>query len=166
VITREMVAAAMEGRPRRRLVMLDLAVPRDVDPAAAEIPGVSLRNLDDLRDAVAPGADQMGEVERVRAIVAEETPRFAAWQRAHHLAPLIAALQERAERVRTAELRRASARLSRLSEREREAVEQLTRSMVAKLLHHPVTRVKAGAGTTEGETLARALRDLFELGGD
>jgi glutamyl-tRNA reductase len=144
--------------------MLDFAVPRDVDPEAAEIPGVTLRNLDDFRDAVAPAAEQRGEIDRVRAIVAEQTPRFTAWQRAHNLAPLIGALQERAERLRAAELRRAAARLGGLSERERGAVEQLTRSMVAKLLHHPVTRVKAGAGTAEGEALARALRDLFELG--
>lgn len=165
VITRDAVAAAMERRPERPLVLLDLAVPRDVEPLSGAVPGVTLRDLDDLRDAVAPTADQMREIERVREIVDEEAPRFTAWQRAHHLAPLFQALQERAEGVRASELQRAASRLSELTEDERAAVEALTRSIVNKLLHGPVTSVKRGAGTAEGEALARALREMFGLEG-
>lgn len=163
VITRDMVAAAMEQRPDRRLVLLDLAVPRDVEPLAGTVDNVTLRDLDDLRDAVAPGAEQMRELERVRGIVAEEVPKFIAWQRAHHLAPLIAALQERADSVRIAELRRAAARLGDLTDEQRETIDKLTRALVSKLLHGPVTSVKRSAGSTDGEALARALRELFSL---
>src|SRR5439155_12786480 len=110
-----------------------------------------------------PGPEQPFEVERVREIVADEIPKCTRWQRAHHLAPLLEALQTRGEDARVRELRRAAARLEGLTQRQREAVEALTRSIVANLLHDPVTAVKRTAGTTEGEALARALRDLFDL---
>ncbi len=164
MITRDMVADAMAARGDRRLVLLDVAVPRDVDPEVRSLDGVALRDLDDLRAALTPGPEQLAEVEKVRTIIAEEVPRFTRWQRAHHLAPLLAALQERGEDARARELKRAAARLAELSDREREAVELLTRSIVAKLLHGPVSAVKHKAGTAEGEALARALRELFDLG--
>jgi len=163
MITRDMVAEAMATRADRPLVLLDLAVPRDVDPAVRSVDGAILRDLDDLREALLPGPEQLLEVERVREIVREEVPRFTRWQRAHHLAPLLEALQARGEDARARELRRAAARLAELSDREREAVEVLTRSIVAKLLHDPVAAVKQKAGTGEGEALARALRELFDL---
>ncbi len=163
LITREMVGEAMGRRRDRRLVLLDLAVPRDVDPEVRSLDGVSLRDLDDLREALMPGPEQLREVEKVRAIIADEVPRFTRWQRAHHLAPLLEALQTRGEDARAKELKRAAARLAALSDGEREAVELLTRSIVAKLLHGPVSAVKHKAGTAEGEALARALRELFDL---
>jgi glutamyl-tRNA reductase len=164
LITRDMVADAMGRRGDRRLVLLDLAVPRDVDPEVRSLDRVSLRDLDDLREALMPGPEQLREVDSVRAIIGDEVPRFTRWQRAHHLAPLLAALQTHAEDARAKELKRAGARLADLSDGEREAVELLTRSIVAKLLHGPVSAVKHKAGTAEGEALARALRELFDLG--
>jgi glutamyl-tRNA reductase len=166
IITREMVSEAMAGRENRPLVLLDLALPRDVDPDVRSLDGVVLRDLDDLRDALAPDAEQLAEVRSVRAIIAAEVPRFSQWQRSHHLAPLIAALQERGEDTRAREMQRAAAKLSELSEREREAVEAMTRAIVAKLIHPPVSAVKSKAGTTEGEALARSLRELFDLPDD
>jgi len=163
LITREMVADAVAKRDGRPLVLLDLAVPRDVDPSVRSVDGVVLRDLDDLREALLPGPAQLAEVGSVRAIVAEEVPRFTRWQRAHHLAPLLEALQQRGEDARAKELKRAAGRLGRLSEQERDAVEMLTRSIVAKLMHGPVAAVKHKAGTAEGEALARALRELFDL---
>jgi glutamyl-tRNA reductase len=162
LITREMVAEAVSGRGRP-LVLLDLAVPRDVDPEVRSVEGVVLRDLDDLREALKPGPEQLNEVQAVGAIVAEEVPRFTKWQRSHHLAPLLEALQTRGEDARTRELKRAAGRLADLSDEEREAVEMLTRSIVAKMLHDPVAAVKHKAGTAEGEALARALRELFDL---
>jgi len=163
VITREAVAAAMADRRDRSMLLIDLAVPRDVEPAVGGLDGVEVRDMDDLRDAVAPSAAQLAEVERVRAIVGEEVPRFTAWQRAHVLAPLVAALKGRAEHVREAELAKAMRVLGSLSERERAAVEAMTRAIVAKLLHDPVTAVKDRAGTPDGDLLARALRTLYGL---
>jgi glutamyl-tRNA reductase len=164
VITRDAVLEAMAARRGRTLVLLDLAVPRDVDPGVRSVDGVVVRDLDDLREALAPGPEQLVEVDRVQGIIAQEVPRFVAWQRAHRLAPLIEALQLRGEEARAREIKRAAARLSGLSEDEREAVELLTRSIVAKLLHGPIAAVKHAAGSSEGESLARALRELFDLG--
>jgi glutamyl-tRNA reductase len=163
LITREMVADAVAPRGDRPLVLLDLAVPRDVDPEVRSVESVVLRDLDDLREALEPGPEQLTEVSAVREIIAEEVPRFSAWQRAHHLAPLLEALQARGEDARARELKRATGRLADLSDAEREAVEMLTRSIVAKLMHEPVAAVKQKAGTAEGEALARALRELFDL---
>jgi glutamyl-tRNA reductase len=163
VITRDAVAEAMTARGGRTLVLLDLAVPRDVDPGVHSVDGVIVRDLDDLREALAPGPEQLVEVDRVQGIIAEEVPRFTTWHRAHHLAPLIEAIQRRGEEARAREIRRAAARLSELSSDEREAVELLTRSIVAKLLHGPIAAVKQAAGSAEGEALARALRELFDL---
>ena len=165
LITRDMVAAAMEDRVRP-LVILDLAVPRDVEPAAAEVDRVTLKDMDDLREAVAPDGEQLREVDRVRDIIGEEVPKFVSWQRTHALAPLLHALQGRAEHVRSAELKRAAGLLADLDDREREAVETLTRSMIAKLLHDPMKALKEQAGTAGGEALARALRMLYALPDD
>src|SRR5439155_13533879 len=85
VITRDMVADAVAARGSRPLVLLDLAVPRDVDPEVSSLDGVVLRDLDDLREGLKPGPEQLFEVERVREIVADEIPKFTRWQRAHHL---------------------------------------------------------------------------------
>lgn len=163
VITHDMVAAAMATRPARPLVLVDTAVPRDIEPLVATVPGVTLRDMDDLREAVAPDREQLFEVERVRAIVGEEVARYAAWRRSQALAPLISSLQSHGERVRAAEIRRAQGALAGLGDREREAVEVLTRAIVAKLLHHPMSALKERAGTSEGDALARALRTLHAL---
>ena len=165
IITFDMVASAMEARARRPLLVLDLAVPRDVEPSVSTVDGVRLLDMDDLRAAVAPDGDQLSEVERVRVIVAQEVAKFSSWQRTHALAPLLEALNDRSESVRVSELQRASAALAGLSDAEREAVDAVTRSIVTKLLHEPRAAVKELAGTAEGDTLARAVRRLYQLGG-
>jgi glutamyl-tRNA reductase len=154
--------AGHEGDGGRRLFLLDLAVPRDVDPAVREIPGVRLADIDDLREALAwraPGTD--AEVQRVRVIVAEEVARFASWRRASRLAPLIQALRDRGARIQASELARMAPRLSGLDPRQREAVEALASGIVAKLLHEPTVRLKELSG--RGDALARSLAELFGL---
>jgi glutamyl-tRNA reductase len=157
-------AVAANGRGERPLFLLDLAVPRDIDPAAAELPGVRLAGIEDLRDLLASrGESALAEVERVRSIVAEEVARFSGWRRAARLAPLIQALRERGERVQAAELARLAPRLGGLDDRQREAVEALARGIVAKMLHDPIVRVKELAGPGVGDAYARALADLFGI---
>jgi glutamyl-tRNA reductase len=159
-------ALAARSPADRPLFLLDLAVPRDVDPEVAALPGVFVADIDDLKEAlagrgVAPAS--AGEVAHVEAIVEEEVRRFAAWRRSTRLAPLILALRERGERVQAAELSRVRSRLAGLSEREWEAVEALARGIVAKLLHDPIVRVKEGSGPVAGDGLARALAELFGI---
>ncbi len=163
VLSRDHVDRAA-GRSGRRLFLLDLAVPRDVDPGAQEIPGVRVADIDDLRDLVAAARTGIAdEVSKARDIVRAETRKYVTQSRAARLAPLIAALHERGERIREAELERLSARLAGLSEREREAVEALTRGIVRTLLHDPVVELKERFGAGAGETHARVLAELFGI---
>jgi len=167
-VTAGMVTAATARRPATGapspLVMIDLGVPRDVDPAVRGLPGVVLADLDGLR-AVLETEDtgRRDEVERVRALIAAEAEAFMSWQREARLGPTIRALRARAEEVRGRELDRAAARLSGLSERERAAVEAVTRGLVNKLLHEPVVRGKALAAGPDGDLYARMLRELYAL---
>jgi glutamyl-tRNA reductase len=157
----EPVLPRRQGRP---LLVVDIAVPRDVDAAVGELPGVTLLNMDDLKAFVdAAMAERRREIPAVMAIVAEEVDRFSDLTAEREMAPLVAALRDRAEVVRLAELERYRARLSGLSDRQRGDVEALTRSLLAKVLHEPTVQLKEVAGSVQGEQLAEAVRVLFNL---
>jgi glutamyl-tRNA reductase len=149
------------GRP---LLVIDVAVPRDVAPSVGHLPDVTLLDLDDLREFASRGlAARAGEVDAVSAIVAHEVDRFQSVAIGRQVAPLLSQLRARAEELRVAELERYGSKLSGLDERQREAVDALTRGLLAKLLHEPSVRLKAEAGTPQAERNAAALRDLFDL---
>jgi len=162
----EAVREAMESGDRsasaRPLFLLDLAVPRDVDPSVTDVPGVMVADIDDLKHLVTRRIGQAtAEVDKVRAIVQEEVRRLTSWRRAARLAPLIQALRDRGAQVREGELARLKPLLARLPERERREVEALTMRIVAKLLHDPIVRVKETSSGGGGDQLARALAELF-----
>jgi glutamyl-tRNA reductase len=120
--------------------------------------------MDDLRRFAEAGlAERRREVASVQVIIDEEVDRFSAVSTAREVAPLIAILHAHGESVRSVELDRLRARLGDLDERQLDAIEALTRGIVAKLLHEPTIALKDAAGTPKGERLADALRDLFEL---
>jgi glutamyl-tRNA reductase len=147
------------------LLVVDIAVPRDVDHAVSKLPGVTLLDLDDLRVWAAKGLEKRAaEAESVRVIVGEEVERFVVESTARQAAPLVAALHQHAEDIRTAELDRFAARLASLDANQRAAVEAVTKGIVAKLLHTPSVRLKDDVGTPSGERNAAAIRDLFDLG--
>ena len=157
----EELAAAREERP---LLIVDVAVPRDVDPGVAALPGITLLDMDDLKAFVAEGIDERRkEVARVQAILADEVDRYAARVTVREVVPTVTALRERAEELRAAELERFRSRLDGLDPRQREAVEALTRGIVAKLLHEPTVRLKDAAGDSSGSRLSDAVRTLFDL---
>lgn len=159
------VERAVADRAERPLLVIDVAVPRNVDPAVASMPGATVLDLDDLRAWAARGvARRAAEVRAAEDIVDDELARFADVAQARQVAPLIAQLRDRAEELRAAEVGRARRRLASLSPEQADAVDALTRSLVAKLLHEPSVRLKADAGTARGERNAAALRDLFDLG--
>jgi glutamyl-tRNA reductase len=158
------VARVMHARHVAPLLVVDVAVPRDVDPTAADLPGVTLLDMDDLRAFAEAGqAERRREVATVRTMVDEELERYMAVSSAREVAPLVAALREQAEDTRKGELDRFRAKLGDLDERQLDAVEALTHGIVAKLLHQPTVGLKDAAGTPKGERLAEALRDLFDL---
>ena len=134
------------------LVLVDVAVPRDLDPAIGELDGCTLFDIDALGEGLVGREEDVREAE---AIVAEEAARFAEWRRARDAAGAIRDLRERAEEIRSEELARAGSRLADLSPRERETVETLTTQIVNKLLHAPTVRAK--------EAGSEPLRDLFAL---
>jgi glutamyl-tRNA reductase len=164
VVGRADVERALRARRGRPLFLIDLAVPRDIDPAIHELDGCFLYDIDDLEAVVADSlAARRGEAERAEAIVAEHGREFRRWQASLEVVPAIASLRARAEEIRAAELARLDSRLRGLPEGERRAVEALTAQIVNKLLHLPTVRMKEAAVTTEGVVYADAVRHLFGL---
>jgi glutamyl-tRNA reductase len=161
VTAADVVAAGRDGRP---MLIVDISVPRSVARDTADVPGVTVLDLDDLRDWADRGlALRAVETDRVRTIVGEELERFVVEVTARQAAPLVAQLHEQAEDVRSGELARFASRLATLDDDERETVDALTRAIVAKLLHSPSVRLRHGAGTPQGERNAAAVSDLFDL---
>ena len=147
------------------LLIVDIAVPRDVAAEVTTLADVTLLNLEDLRDWADRGLQlRAAEAEHVQAIVEEEVERFGVEVTARQAAPLVSMLHERGEAIRQAELERFSSRLGSLDPAQRATVEAITRGIVAKLLHQPSVQLKSEAGTPQGERNAAAVRDLFDLG--
>ena len=158
------VDAVMSRRNGAELLIIDIAVPRDVDPAAGDLPGVTLLNMDDLGVFVERGrAERNREATAARVVVEEEVERYRTVASAREAAPLIAALRARADSITTDEFARHGSRLSSLSPSQRSAVESLLHGTVNKLLHEPTVRLKGASGHARGDRLAEALRDLFDL---
>ncbi len=158
------IAGLMARRPDRPLLIVDMAVPRDVDRGVTAIPGVTLLDLDDLRAFAERGVNERrGEAAAARAIAVDELDRYAELATARQAAPLVSRLYERAEAVRQAELERHRSKLDDLDDQQRAAVDAVTKGLVAKLLHEPSVRLKSAAGSPRGERYAEVLRDLFDL---
>jgi glutamyl-tRNA reductase len=166
IVTRQLVAGSdHSGRSGRPLLVVDIAVPRDVEADVAELPGVTVLDLDDLNAWAERGREQRrAEADKVRAIVAEAADTFAVEAAALQASPLVAALRQRAEEFRQAELEHHMAQLDDLAPGQRAMVDALTRRIVAKLLHEPSVRLRNQAGTPQGARNAAALYDLFDLG--
>jgi glutamyl-tRNA reductase len=160
VIGAELVAQARAGR-RAPLLLLDLAVPRDVDPAVAELPGVRLSGVDDLRTICeANRAARATEIASAEELVGAEVAKFVEWWATQEVVPTIRALRERAEAIRTAELQRTLSKLPDLSPREQAAIGALSAAIVNKLLHQPIARLK---DPEAGGQLAQVIQHLFQL---
>ena len=166
VLTRTAVEQGIRGRKGAPLFVIDLAVPRDVEPSVGMLDGCFLYDIDDLEAVVAESlTGRHREAERAEGIVAAEARRFRDWQASLDVVPAIASLREHAEAIRTAELAKAEGRLGGLSESERRTVDSLTSQIVNKLLHGPIVRAKEAAAL-EGVGYAEALRHLFGLDED
>ncbi|MEI8337019.1 MAG: glutamyl-tRNA reductase [Actinomycetes bacterium] len=163
-VERQDIEAVMEVRAGRPLVVVDVAVPRDVDPGVGLITGVALFDMDSLKAFTdASLYERRREVPKVQGILMEELERFQLDRTMRTVVPLITALRERGEEVRNNELARSSSRLAGLSDEERATVEALTKSIVSKLLHEPTLRLKESAGSARGELLADATAALFDI---
>lgn len=149
------------NRSSRPLLVVDAGVPRDVDAAVRDIEGVTLYDLDDLNAFAAQEMDaRRAEVPAALAIVAEELDHYRGGVLDRSVAPLVSTLRQRAEQMRVAEVERLCGHLGTA---ERAVVEEVSRRLVAKLLHEPTVQLKQAAGSPRGERLAEALRVLFDL---
>jgi glutamyl-tRNA reductase len=167
VVDRDTVSSALSARVGRRLaslVIVDLSVPRNVDPSVGGLGGVDLLDISALR-ALADRAlaGRRGELERAEEIVRDEVERFRADSRARGAAPQVAQLRGKLEELRLAELSKMRTRTNDLSEEQWRKVDEATRSVLAKLLHRPTLALKENAGTPRGERLVEAIRALFDL---
>jgi glutamyl-tRNA reductase len=156
-----MVATAMRDRPERQLLLIDLAVPRDIDPAVVRVPNVVLHDIDGLQPPEG-GCDARGSAAReaLEAQLDAAVDNFMQWWRARAIVPTIAALRQQAERIREGELEKTLARLPKLSVEDRRRIDALTSAIVNKLLHQPMVSLKESGGSAE---YLQAVRELFAL---
>ena len=164
VITAAHVAEAALRREGRPLFCIDIAMPRDIDPAVAKIPGVVLHNIDDL-EAICEAnlSGRADEIAGVETIVEDGLSDYLEWRAVEPLVPTIGALYQRAEAIRSAELERTVPRLHRLSEEDRDLIDVMTASIVRRLLHTPVSALKARARDPRAALLAELTQELFAL---
>ena len=164
VVRKEMIERTMVERRGRPLFIIDIAVPRDVEPAAGDVPGVHLYNIDDLESAVATNlGERRAEAEKVEPIIQQEADRFQSWLSTLSVFPTIKALRRRAEEIRRSELDRTAAVLSRLPEADRQRIEALTLAIEKKLLHNTITLLRKQAASGDGRETDLAVRRLFGL---
>jgi glutamyl-tRNA reductase len=163
ILDREAMTAALRKRRGRPVFVIDIGVPRNVDPAVNELDDVYLFDLDDLSGVAEENAEERRrETIRAEAIVAEEQQNFQGWMSALQAVPTIRDLRQRADRIRDAELERHLGKLG-LDDRQREGVEQLARSIVNKVLHAPLSRLRSEAEREEGVAYLEVARTLFGL---
>jgi glutamyl-tRNA reductase len=163
ILTFDLVSRVLRHRRHRPLFVIDIGVPRNADPAIDAIDNLYRYDLDDLSAVASENAEQRSrEAERATAIVVEEQQRFDGWFAALRAVPTIRHLRDRAEIIRTRELERALARLE-LDESAQVVVDALTKSIVNKILHAPVSRLMREAEREEGMAYLEVARVLFEL---
>ena len=166
IITHAMFERVLKQRRYRPVFLIDIALPRDIEPAVGKLENVYLYNIDDLQEVVATTQTQRaGAVEAARKIVEEQVSEFAAWHQTREMGPLIDRLYQRSHRLAASEISRAINKLPGLSEAERATLENLGRRIVNKVLHNPVNVLRASNHSPHGGTAAylHALEKLFKL---
>lgn len=164
LISYEMVNETMQCRMDRPLVLIDIAVPRDVDPDVADIPHVKLYDMDTLNAQIEHSlAERMAEVPQVKNILNEELDLFGDYLKSLDMLPLIANMRQSAEAIRQTELEKTLRRLPDLTEAERAHIEAMTQALVKKILHAPTNRLRAEAASPRASEYATIARTLFNL---
>lgn len=167
VLTRELIDRALPRGPRQPLLIVDIALPRDVEPSVGEIERIFLYDIDDLQQIVDGNLERRrGEVPRAERIISDAVADFWDWYRARDVAPVIRKMRGRAESLRRTEVEKALRRLDHLEPDDREAVELLTRQLLNKVLHDPTVRLRKAASNGRGGSVVDAARYLFALDED
>jgi glutamyl-tRNA reductase len=164
VVERDALAEVIGGRAGRPLILIDLAVPRDIHPSCRDVPGVSVFDMDDLQALVERNASgREGEAQRATALIRSEVERFERWLATQDALPTVAALRRRADEIVAAVLAENDARWENLSDADRERVDKLAHAVASRLLHDPTLRLKRAAGEDGSYIYVHALRELFGL---
>jgi glutamyl-tRNA reductase len=167
ILTADQVKQRMRARRNRPLFFVDIAVPRDIDPAANRIDNVYLYNIDDLQGIVEMNrAERHKEAVRAEHIIAAEALKFDGWLRTLEVVPIIVSLREKAEQIREAEVRKTLSQMHSLTEEEAEVVRTLSQSMVNKLLHDPILFLKRASTRARKDFYLDVARKLFHLDED
>ena len=165
ILRRADFEAALKARRGRPIFVIDIAVPRNVEPAASHVYNLFLYDIDDLQKVVDDNAGRRArEAERAEAVVAEEVERFAEWWQGLDAVPTLVALRQRLERLREEETERLLHRLEHLDPKDRDLVRQYGATLVNKILHEPTVQMKRPGGPERAATLAASIRYLFQLG--
>ncbi len=157
------VEEAMQKRPELPLVIIDIAVPRDVEPAVRQIRNVFLYNIDDLTEASDLNRQQReGEIQKTREIIAAEVSKFVSWWRTFEVRPIVSDLMRKAEEIRCEQLNKTLKKLRPLSDEEQDNLEAMTKSIVTKILQNPIQYLKANANSNRD--YVEMVSELFQLG--
>ena len=164
IVERDDLAQVMQTREGRTLLLVDIAVPRDIEPACRELPGVSLHDIDDVQQIAERNASgRESEARRAVPIIAAELDRFERWHASLEVVPTIAALRERGDEVVRRVLAENEGRWQELSEADLERLDAMARAIASRLLHEPTLRMKRSAGAEGAYLYVSALRELFGL---
>ena len=164
VLTRVLMRHIIDARRNRPMFLIDIAVPRNIEPQVNGIDNIFLYDIDDLQKVVDRNLrGRLDEAAEADKIVLEEVERLESWMRARQAGPLIAGLQEQLERVRKAEIERLHGKLGTLTPQQEEAIEALTRGIVNKIAHGPISELRKEAGAPEGSFVADVIRKIFRL---
>ena len=165
MITPAMIQAALRRRKNRLLFLIDIAVPRDVDPEVGRIDNVYLFNIDDLQGVVDENLrNRLREAEKAEGIIGDEVLKFAEWYNTLEVVPTIVSLREKVESIMRAEMEKSGSWLKSLGEEDRKNIEILTTQIINKILHDPVTGLKEESQSNGAMPYVAAIRKLFRLG--
>ncbi|HSM77490.1 MAG TPA: glutamyl-tRNA reductase [Bryobacteraceae bacterium] len=165
ILTREQMKRVVDARRNRPIFLIDIAVPRNIEPSVNELDHVFLYDIDDLQNVVDRNRNSRLQIaNEAERIVAEETERMLSRLRVKEITPTIVSLQEQLENVRSAEMARMRGKLGPLTPQQEEALEQLTRGIISKIAHGPISELRKQAAEPDGIHLISAIRKVFRLG--
>ncbi|MGB1583396.1 MAG: glutamyl-tRNA reductase, partial [Solirubrobacterales bacterium] len=160
----EELAQVMKQRAGRELLLLDIAVPRDIDPAVSELDGVTLLDIDDLQEDIEHSLQlRLGETTKAEAVIGQELDEFERWFSTLDVLPTVSDLRRHAEEIAGRVIAENSGRFENLSDNDRKRIDSMARAIVTRLLHEPTLRLKAASADDDGYRYAQALRELFAL---
>jgi glutamyl-tRNA reductase len=164
ILRKEDMRRVIEARKNRPMFLIDIAVPRNVEPSVNEIESIFLYDIDDLQKIVDKNLrGRMDEAAEADKIVAEEVERLESHLKTRQVVPVIVSLQDRLEQVRAAELERVRGKLGTLTSQQEEALEALTRGIINKIAHGPIAELRKHAGSDAGLTITEAVQRIFRL---